>query len=435
MAVGKEGNVKWVDGLRGIASILVVFTHLTRPWNGELFSSTSAEDAAPRLLQLPYFRILIQGRIGVTIFAFVTGYVCALKPIKLCKQGNQEAALTAISKSSLRRFPRLFLPAAAATCVNFVLAELGLFAVAQHQDSWLVDIQSPRQIPNLSAALRNLIRNIVGTWTRSTNDYDNNQWTMLPLLKGSLWVYVFMIATAYVQPRFRMWASFGLWVYFLCASDSAFGMQFFWGTLLADLQSHEPFTALVASRPRISAVLCTVLMLTGLTFASFPEGHPEWMGWSRTLLDTMTPVLPANADLPRFGSGLGLEFISLAVLLSPQVLQRALSSRVLLFLGRMSFAVYLLHGALLRTVLVWMLFGVHTLPDHENEEGMMVTTRLKFPGGWTLVAWQVVWLPMVYAIANLWIGYVDPWCDRATNRLVEWVRLDAGEKGSVLPTR
>lgn len=434
MAIGREGNVKWVDGLRGIASALVVLTHLARAWDGELFSSTSSEDAPPRLLQLPYLRILIQGRIGVTIFAFVTGYVCALKPIKLCRQGNQEAALASISKSALRRVPRLVLPAAAATAASWALAEMGLYAVAKHQDSWWIDVQSSRRIAYLGEAVGNLVYNIVTTWTRSVNEYDNNQWTLLPLLRGSIWVYAFMVGTAYVKPRYRMMASFGLWVYFYCASDSAFGMQFFWGTLLADLQNHPPTTQFISDRARLCKVLSFTLVLTGLTFASFPEGHAEWMTWSRVLLDMMRPVLPENPDFPRFGSGIGLELIALGVLLSPW-LQRALSSRYLLFLGRMSFAVYLLHGPLMKTVLVWMLYGVQVMPDHEDEQGAMVITRLKYPGNLTLIAWQLVWLPMVYGIAHLWMAHVDPWCDRMTNKLVEYVRLEASEKPPVLPGR
>lgn len=204
----------------------MVLTHLARAWDGELFGATSAEDAPPRLMQLPYLRILIQGRIGVTIFAFVTGYVCALKPIKLCRQGNQEAAFASVSKSALRRIPRLVLPAAAATAVSWLMAEMGLYAVAKHQDSWWIDVQSPRRIAYLGEALGNLIYCIVTTWTRSTNDYDNSQWTLLPLLKGSMWVYSFMVATAYVKPRYRSMASFGLWVYFYCASDCKFSMIF-----------------------------------------------------------------------------------------------------------------------------------------------------------------------------------------------------------------
>jgi hypothetical protein len=55
-----------------------VLTHIARAFDGDLFLSTSVEGASPRLLQWPYLRILAQGRIGVTIFAFVTGFVCAL---------------------------------------------------------------------------------------------------------------------------------------------------------------------------------------------------------------------------------------------------------------------------------------------------------------------------------------------------------------------
>ncbi|KUI56385.1 hypothetical protein VP1G_03666 [Cytospora mali] len=448
MAIGREGNVKWVDisayiapeqivnldhlhniwdppavvscgdilyfnvlgaiGLRGIASALVVTTHLARAWDGELFGSTSSEDAPPRLLQLPYLRILIQGRIGVTIFAFVTGYVCALKPIKLCRQGNQEAALASISKSALRRIPRLVLPAAAATAVSWVMAEMGLYAVAKHQDSWWIDVQSSRRIPYLGEAFGNLVYNVVTTWTRSTNEYDNNQWTLLPLLKGSIWLCLIFLA--------------------------AFGMQFFWGTLIADMQNHPPTTQIIADRPRLCRVLSFMLVFIGLTFSSFPEGHAEWMTWSRILLKIMKPILPDNPDFPRFGSGIGLELIALGILLSPW-LQKVLSSRYLLFLGRMSFAVYLLHGPLMKSTLVWMLYGIQVLPDHENDQGEMVITRLKYPGNMTLIAWQLVWLPMVYGIAHLWMAHVDPWCDRMTNRLVEYVRLEASEKPSILPPR
>lgn len=240
------------QGLRGIASALVVLTHLARAWNDDLFWPASQENASPRFFQLPYLRILIQGRIGVTIFAFVTGYVCALKPIKLCKQGNQEAAFVSISKSALRRFPRLFLPAAAATCLSFVICEFGLYAMAKHQDSWWLDVGTPARAPYLGQALVKLVHNLITTWTSSMNTYDPNQWTLLPLLRGSMWVYVFMVATAYVKPRFRMLASLGLWVYFYIAADCEL-TKFFFRTLYVFsasytwtdfLSSHKPLSVL-----------------------------------------------------------------------------------------------------------------------------------------------------------------------------------------------
>lgn len=213
-------------------------------------------------------------------------------------------------------------------------------------------------------------------------------------------------------------------------------MQFFWGTLLADLQNNDAVTALIASRTRTSAILSILFILIGLTFASFPEVHAEWVPWSRHLMDVMSNILPGAApDYPRFGSGLGLECLTLGILLSPSVLQRALASKYLLFFGRVSFAVYLLHGPLLRTTLVWMMYGVHELPPHEDPAtGALVPTPFTYPGHLTLLAWQVVWLPMVYGLAILWTNYVDPWCDRMTNKLVEHVWLEASEKVPVLPT-
>lgn len=209
-------------------------------------------------------------------------------------------------------------------------------------------------------------------------------------------------------------------------------MQFFWGVLLADLQNHEATTAFIASRPVATGVLSGVLFALGLMLASFPEAHAEWAGWSRALKTAMTPFAPNADDLARLGSGLGLELVSAGILLSP-ALQRALSSRYLLFLGRMSFAVYLLHGPLMKTALVWMLYGVQAPPDRENVNGDVVLTRLTYPGNLSLIAWQIVWLPMLYGVANLWMTYVDPWCDRMTNRLVDHVRLDASEKPPILP--
>jgi hypothetical protein len=211
-------NKELLQGLRGIASSLVVLTHVARSFDGDLFSPTDGENLHPRLLQWPFLRILVQGRIGVTIFSFVTGYVCALKPIRLCRQGNQEAAFEAIAKSALRRAPRLILPAALATVLIWVLAQLNLFAVALRCSGW-PSATSPGPVIGVVSAIESLMYWTITTWTYGANVYDSNQWTLLPLLKGSMLVYVFCVAFAYVGPRHRMLAALGLWVYFYVGAD------------------------------------------------------------------------------------------------------------------------------------------------------------------------------------------------------------------------
>lgn len=427
MAIGKEGNVKWVDGLRGLASTLVVLTHIARAFDGDLFLPASADGAPPRMLQLPFLRILVQGRIGVSIFSFVTGYVCALKPIKLYRQDQQAAAFASMSKSALRRLPRLIIPTAFATCIIWVMAQFGLFLVAKRSDSWWSGATAPDQVPYLGDALKALVYNCITTWTHGHNSYDGNQWTLLPLLKGSLWVYVFMLATAYMQPKYRMMASMAVFSYFYMASDSAFGMQFFWGVFLCDLQNLPSSNDFIANRTRLSKLIAGVCLVLGLYVASYPEGHPEWSTWSRWQHQVLVRIVPAKADFPRYGSGIGLELITLGIHFSP-LIKDVLSGKYLLWLGKQSFAVYLLHGPLLRWVLCWMVYGTRLPADVQNENGDWVPGKLHFPGGYKLMIWLPLWVPLNYFVANLWTTYVDPWCANFTEQLVSYVKEDNGEK-------
>ena len=151
----------------------------------------------------------------------MTGYVCALKPLRLSRQGKQEEAFTAMAKSALRRTPRLVLPAAAATILIWIFTQLGAFEVARASDSGWARDTSPERLPIMSA-IGSLIYWLIGTWTISKNEYDGNQWTMMPLLKGSFQVYVFVLATAYIRPRHRMMAAMAMWLYMYLAEERKF---------------------------------------------------------------------------------------------------------------------------------------------------------------------------------------------------------------------
>lgn len=195
-----------------------MLTHLTRAFDDDLFKPTSAEGAHPRFLQLPIVRLLVQGRISIPIFSLVTGYVCALKPIRLFTTGNQERALKSITQSAFRRVPRLILPASIATIGIWLICQLGGFEMAKHVASWWLIYTTPNRLP-LGPAIINLLSNLINTWVRQWNEYEANQWTLFPLLKGAFLVYTMLFATAYMQPRYRMIVEMGLFVYYYIAND------------------------------------------------------------------------------------------------------------------------------------------------------------------------------------------------------------------------
>ena len=193
-----------IQGLRGLASISVLCAHLARGWDYDLYYPTTHENEPARVLQWPFLRIPWQGRVGVGIFAFLTGYVCALKPLKLARAGNTQAALSSIAKSCARRPPRLMLPAGIAMVIAWFVAQLGGFTVANRSDSEWMRYSSPELEPTLWLELCRLWDNFRSVWTTGVMNYDDHQWAMLPLLKGSIMVYVTLSGTIYMKYRFRM---------------------------------------------------------------------------------------------------------------------------------------------------------------------------------------------------------------------------------------
>ncbi|KAJ2896593.1 hypothetical protein MKZ38_005416 [Zalerion maritima] len=433
MAIGKEGNVKWVDGLRGVGSSLVVATHVARGFDEGLFDPAMGENGSIRFLQLPIFRIFVQGRMGVAIFSMVTGYVCALKPIKLSREGNQESALKSMTKSALRRPPRLVLPTTISTFLVWLVAQFGAFAVAKHSSGWWVNSSSPKMFDTLQQSVGSMLRNMITTWTRASNSYEVNQWTLLPLLQGSMKIYVFMVATCYMAPRYRMMAALAMFTFYGFANDPYFNMQFFWGAFLAEFQNHPVAIDFVADRPKASRLFAFICLAFGLIFASMPERHFSWALWSNALKEFLTPILPKDPNYGRWSTSIGLWLISLAIHFSP-LARNVLSNKYFLWLGKQSFAVYLIHGTLIRTVLCWMLFGFAIPENTTNDEGEVVVTRYPSPSGPKLLICASIWLPLVYGLAVVWTTFVDPWCAKVTEKMVSFTKQETDEK-PLLPTR
>lgn len=135
------------------------------------------------------------------------------------RDGNPERALTTVAKSAFRRVPRLVLPTIIITVIAWFLCQLGAFQVAKHTDSYYIRESSPVKSANVKVALFDLQRNLINTWITGHDDYDDHQWTMLPLLRGSMLVFIVLFATAYMHNRYRLMAAAGLYVYYYVSAD------------------------------------------------------------------------------------------------------------------------------------------------------------------------------------------------------------------------
>lgn len=160
------------------------------------------------------------------------------------------------------------------------------------------------------------------------------------------------------------------------------------------------------------------------------------MTWSRLMGNASLYIFPKDNETPRFYSGVGLIFIVLGIHFS-NATKSVFSNKYLLWFGKNSFAVYLLHGSLLRSVLVWMYFGFSVPADVPGEDGKMVPgPNLTICGRARYFFWMPIWFVILYWVAHLWTKHVDPMCARLTERLVRYVfddQLEPSMEKRILP--
>jgi hypothetical protein len=307
--------------------------------------------------------------------------------------------------------------------------------VIKHSDNWFEDHQAHDFVPTFTGGLYELVWQICKTWVERANDYDNNQWTMLELLMESFIVYMFLVATAYIKPRYRMVAALLMMWYELACRDAVFRLLGFFGVFIAEIQIQHSTAPFLEAHRLACQLIALALGPFGLYLCSYPEGHYEWVQWAKDIHDIEEKIIPAHSDFPRFSTSFGLMFIVFAIILAPR-LQKMLSNYYLLWLGRHSFAVYLLHMQIFKTVWAWLLYGIHIPPDHLNDKGEPEMTRLQFPS----LTWFWATLPpvllLVYVCAYYWALYVDRYCERLVYKLMEFIKLDTTkEQTSYLPLR
>jgi hypothetical protein len=201
-------------------------------------------------------------------------------------------------------------------------------------------------------------------------------------------------------------------------------MQFFWGMFLADLSNYTPFQNWANSCRWTRRILCPLLIISGLYIASFPEHWSEWTSWSHALKNLAIYILPEGHDIPRFYTGFGLEIITFSIVLSPS-LKDFFSNRYFLWLGKISWGIYLIHGALIRWVLAWCLYGVTLpVPTQDDEGKWHAGPNLEMKGYLVQVFWIPVWFVLLYCLGNLWQNHIDPMCARWTVAIERYVFMD-----------
>jgi hypothetical protein len=140
----------------------------------------------------------------VAIFFILMGFVNALKPIQLARDGQVDKALNKLASSSFGRIFRLVLPATAATVISWFLCNVGLYHKAGLSDAYWLNANTPRPSPTWLQAFVDLLSGLEATWTFGPeNVYDQPQWALIFLLQGSFMVISALFLVVSMTPLWR----------------------------------------------------------------------------------------------------------------------------------------------------------------------------------------------------------------------------------------
>jgi peptidoglycan/LPS O-acetylase OafA/YrhL len=316
-ATPQKGRLAHLDGLRGIAAVVVVVFHMMSALTPQLVPDQS--DAPLWVAYLP-MAVLWNGPFAVSVFFVLSGFVVTQAAI-----GRPEAIWVKVAV----RYMRLAVPSLLSVLLAWLLLTAmpdragELFALTGSR--WLQHTyQHP--VPGFAAALYD---GVIGIFLTGGSVFNNVLWTMRIELVGSLACFAVAV---FQSVNGRLLVALLVAIAALVTKHLAFEC-FVLGICLRE--------AWAAGRLRSNYAMFA--LASGLIIGSQGGVVPQ-------LRDTGLPwrLMPGNKEGLLYP--LGAALIVYASLVSPALI-RLLSSRLGSFLGSISFPLYLIHVPLIYTAL------------------------------------------------------------------------------------
>ncbi|PVH68910.1 hypothetical protein DL98DRAFT_356521, partial [Cadophora sp. DSE1049] len=354
----------WLDGLRGIASVLVMFHHSRLLWYPELGRGYASCASYYHIIQLPFLCLLYSGAPMVAIFFVVSGFSLSFKALSVMptSQCQSEKAFDALSSSVFRRGIRLLMPPIVVT----------FFMILFTNFEWYGTGVGSRQPPHHHTLLGN-----VGQWLKSSLDimdifrptftkdvsyavymppYDPNLWTIDVEFHGSMVVFCTLLGVVKLRDGWRMFVLGTIPLWLLWEAHS-YLFLFLSSVLLAELHLRREYRSSLGLLPPHSLdkarkgfwVLNFAVAMYVLGIPLLHMGAAETPGY--IFLATHIPSNYANPVYIKDTFWIYIAAVHLVFTIDrAPFLQSIFVTRVAWYLGKIGFALYLVHETVLYTV-------------------------------------------------------------------------------------
>lgn len=449
----------YLTGLRGLAAVKVVTFHYLMAFSDFGFQPWGVDDRHTHILELPIIRLLFAG-FTAHLFFGISGYLIALRMLQAVDRrhaGPQPDIFRAISSDLFRKSFRLYLPVFIMTFCTAVYIYLGFYEtyrplLLDHEKLFPGDWYEPK--PRQHSMFKQ-----VAVWMHEMFDltnvvtentvypfHDQHLWAILAEMRGTLHVYGVVVTISQCRPLVRLvamlivsvmyfyWNHWEVWVFILGAMVAQLDLMLnaqqsppaqhqhdtngfdpappAYSYVSQPVHEWTKYGVSTAKDRRFQRAMRYVGFVVALYFLSYPVDGARDYAPGYLWLNNLIPRFMVRKDkfYPNIGTGILLLLLAQS---DPNTSRwrRLLTSSFPLYLGKISFALFLVHGPVMHSI-------GYMLP-HKMAWTFGTELQALGDGGWTVTVgfgWIVTVLLSLWA-ADVWYREVEGRCVGLMKRL------------------
>lgn len=316
-----------LEGIRGIAALVVIFDHLHLAFFVETDQAIASylNTHFPFLLSKAgqYFVTgLHDGNFAVWVFWVMSAFVLSRKYFQLTKANRDLDSAEYLTRSVIKRYPRLFVPIFASVLFAFIILSAGWMTnndlgerLGTHtSQGWLFTFYEFE--PSLTQAVKSAVWDTFFDFNRDTT-YNTVLWTMQPEFFGSVFLFGFL--SLFGNKTIR-WFAYPIIILILYFKELHWLNAFLLGIVLCDLYENTDVFAKAGSALK--------------------------PGWLQAFFGLGIMVL---IGAPNYGGvfHLIIAVVLIFLALSTKGVAGVFSAKLPVYLGKISFSLYLIHVPIL----------------------------------------------------------------------------------------
>lgn len=380
-------KLDYIDGLKGMGALMVYLCHFVFAFYYAAYTllpeHVNTRTGIEILIGKTPLNFFYNGNGAVCLFLVFSGFVLCLSYFRTRDRARLKAG-------ALKRYFRLMPVILAVNLLIFILMYLGLYRNAEtaaytKSIPWFQGFNQfePKFLSMLSESL-------LGCFVWGSNDYNGVLWTIPYLFLGALVVY---LAAYLVGENPLRYIAYGVMILVAFTTDIYF-TGIFLGFVLCDFFSTQERLVSLYRRFWLLPVLAFLL---GFYLTSYPSIGTEQPG-------TIYGFLPGAYTVIYHMAG---AFLLTAGALGFGWLQWFFSRKPFLYLGKISYSLYLLHFPVIATFSCWFFL------EFQESMGYGLTVGLDF-------ALTTILVLALSALSRRYLEPVGTWLEKMVERCLSW---------------